>query len=67
MARPLRMTALLLSAHPLSEQSLLHLHPVHKTDLPMYLAQASAGARSYQRCSDGHEPLLVSLVTNEPT
>ena len=61
------MAALLLSAHPLSEQPLLHLHPAHKTDLPMYLAQASAGARSYQRRSEGHEPLLVALVTKEHT
>ena len=65
--RPLKMAALLLSAHPLSEQPLLHLHPAHKTDLPMYLAQASAGARSYQRRSEGHEPLLVALVTKEHT
>ena len=33
----------------------------------MYLAQASAGARSYQRRSEGHEPLLVALVTKEHT
>ena len=31
---PLRMAALLLSVHPLPDQGLLHLHPVHTTDLP---------------------------------
>ena len=67
MVRPLKMAALLLSVHPLPNQCLLHLHPTHMTDLPAYLSQAPASNCSYQRGSEGLAPLLVSLVTNEPT
>ena len=44
-------------------QCLLHLHPMHVTDLPMYLPQAAAS----ESLSKGPAPLLVSLVTEEPT
>ena len=36
MVRPLKMAALLLPVHPLPDQSLPHLHPIHLTDLPSY-------------------------------
>ena len=39
MVRPLKMTVLLLSVHPLPNQCLLHLHPIHMTDLPANLPQ----------------------------
>ena len=42
MIRPLKMAALLLSAYPLLDQSLLHFYPPHLTDLPSYLPQAPA-------------------------
>ena len=61
------MAGLLLSGHPLPDQCLLHLHPTHMTDLPMYLPQVPAGDCSYQSGGEGRAPLLVSLVTNEPT
>ena len=65
MIRPLKMAALLLSAYPLLDQSLLHFYPTHLTDLPSYLPQTAA-----RDCSswggEGRVPLLVSLVTNEP-
>ena len=67
MIKPLKMSALLLSGHPLPDQCLLHLNPTHMTDVPMYLPQAPAGDCSYQRGGEGRAPLLVSLVTNEPT
>lgn len=46
---------------------LLHLHPVHTTDLPTYLPQTPAGGCSYQGGGEGRAPLLVSVVTSEPT
>ena len=61
MVRPLDLPVFLLSVH-----SPAHLHPTHMTGLPMYLPQASTGNRSYQRGSEGHAPLLVSLVSREP-
>ena len=67
MIRPLNMAAVLLSVHPLLDQCLVHLYPTHMTDLPTYLPQAPATDEcSYQWGSEGHAPLLVSLVTNEP-
>ena len=67
MVRPLKIALLLLSVHPLPDQCLLHLYSTHWTDLPTYLPQASASDCSYQKGSEGRVPLLVSLVTNEPT
>ena len=67
MVRLLKMAVLLFSVHPLLHQSLLHLHPMHVTDLPTYLPQAPAGDCSYQKGGEGRALLLVSLVTNEPT
>ena len=67
MVRPLKMAVLLLSVHPLPDQCLLHLYPMHMTDLPTHLPQAPASDHSYQRGGEGFAPLLVSLVTNEPT
>ena len=67
MVKPLKMAVLLFSVHPLLDQCLLHLHPTHMTDLPIYLLQAPSSDCSYQRCREGHAPLLVSLVTDEPT
>ena len=61
------MAALLFSVHPLPDKCLLHLKPSQMTDLPGKLPQAPAGDCSYQRCGEGRAPLLVSLVTNEPT
>ena len=59
------MAVLLFSVHPLPDQCLIHLHPIHMTDLPTYLPQAPAGDCSHQRGGEGRAPLLVSLVTNE--
>ena len=56
MVRPLKMTVLLLSIHPMQDQCLFHLHYIHMTDLPTYLPQASATDCSYQRASEGHAP-----------
>ena len=67
MVRPLKIAVLLLSVHPLPNQCLLHLHPPHRTDLPTYLPQVPASDCSYQRSGEGCAPLLVSLVTDEPT
>ena len=67
MHRPLKMAALLLSVHPLPDQCPLHLYSTHSTDLPTYLPQAPASDCSFQRGGEGRAPLLVSLVTNEPT
>ena len=67
MVRPLKMVVLLLSVHPLLDQCLLPLHATHMTDLPTYLPQAPASDCPYQRDSKGCAPLLVSLVTNQPT
>ena len=66
MFRTLKMAVLLFSVHPLPVQCLLHLYPMHTTDLPLCLPQAPAGDCSYQRDSEGRAPLLVSLVTIEP-
>ena len=38
--RPLKMAVFLLSAHPLLDQGLFHLHPVRRTDVLTYLPQA---------------------------
>ena len=65
--RPLKMTVLLLSVHPLPTQRLLLLHSTHARNPPVYLPQAPAGDCSYQRGREGCGPLLTSLVTNEPT
>ena len=67
MFRTLRMAVLLFSVHPPSVQCLLHLYPMHTTDLPFCLPQAPDGDCSHQRDSEGRAPLLVSLVTDEPT
>ena len=67
MVRPLKMAVLLLSVHFLPDQCLLYLYLMHMTDLPTYLPQAPANDCFYQRGDKGHAPLLVSLVTNEPT
>jgi len=61
------MAVLLLSVHLLLDQSLLHLHPTHLTDIPTYVLQAPASECSYQRGGEGHAPLLVSMVTNKPS
>ena len=72
------MAVLLLSVHPLFLQCLLHLHPIHVTDLPTYLPlpqlvivlaldQNISTEIAYQRAHEGCAPLLVSLVTEEPT
>ena len=37
---------------------LLHLHPTHMTDLPMYLSQVPASECSYPRHGEEHAPLL---------
>ena len=65
MVRLLTMAVLLLSVHLLLTQSLLYLHPTHRIDLPIDLPQVQASDYSYQRGSEGHAPLLVSLVTRE--
>ena len=67
MVRPLKMAVPLLSVRPLPKQRLLHLHPTHRTDLPANMPQAPAGDCSYHRAGEVCDPLLVSLVTNEPT
>ena len=72
------MAVLLLSVHPLLDQHLLHLHPTHRTDLPTYLPWPqlvivlTVGAEhlhllAYRSGGKGRAPLLVSLVTDEPT
>lgn len=65
MFRTLKMADLLLSVHPLPDQC--SPGPVHTADLPLCLPQAPAGDCSYQRGSEERAPLLISLVTNEPT
>ena len=67
MVRPLKVAVLLLSVHCLLHQCLLHLHPTHKADLPTHLRNVPGGDYRYQRGSEGRTPLLVSLVTDEPT
>ena len=67
MVRPLKMAVLLLSVHPLFDQHLLHLHPTHMTDLPMYLPLPQLVVVFNQRGGEGRAPRLVSLVTDEPT
>lgn len=64
MVRLLKMAVLLFSGHPWLNQCLFHLHPTHITDLPTYLAQLATAS---QRSGEGCAPLLVSLLTNEPT
>ena len=66
MVRPLKVTVLLLSVH-LLDQGLLHVHALHMIDLTTYLLQAPAGDCFNQKGSKRHAPLLVSLVTGEPT
>ena len=73
------MAVLLLSAHPLLKDiGVLHLYPSHMTGLPTYLPppqlvivltldQTVSTGITNQRGDEGHPPLLVSLVTNEPT
>lgn len=61
------MAAFLLAVHPLLDQDLLLLHPAHMIDFPTYLPQALASDSSNPRGDEGHAPLLVSLVTDEPT
>ena len=60
------MTVLLRSVH-LLDQGLLHVHALHMTDLTTYLLRAPVGDCFNQRGGEGHAPLLVSLVTGEPT
>ena len=77
MVRPSKMAVLLLSVHPLLNQCLIYLYPTHLTDLPTYLPQVPANDWSSfrlehlcyvcQRSGEGCAPLLVSLVTDEPT
>ena len=78
MIRPPKMAVLLLSVHPLLDQCLLHLHPTHMTDLATYLPRPELviilifrsehlHLITYQRSREGRAPLLVSLVTDEPT
>ena len=55
------------SLRPLHDQCLLHGYPTHKTDFAMDLPQAPGSDHSYQRGGEGRAPLLVPLVTNEPT
>ena len=59
------MTFFMLTVHPLLDQDLLLLHPAHTIDFPTYWALASDSSNS--RGGEGHAPLLVSLVTDEPT
>ena len=40
MVRALKIAVILFSVCPLLDQYLPHLHPTHKTDLPVYLPQA---------------------------
>ena len=61
------MTFFMLIVHPLLDQDLLLLHPAHMIDFPTYLPQALASDSSNPRGGEGHAPLLVSLVTDEPT
>lgn len=56
-----------LLAHLLPNQCLLLLYLTHTADLSMCLPLALASHHSCQRGSEGHAPLLVSVVTNEPT
>lgn len=80
MIRPSRMAIPLLSVCPLLNQCLPHLDPAHMTDLPIYIpptpASGCSSTRSepfhrdslaYQRGDERHAPLLVSLLTDEPT
>ena len=72
------MAVLLLLVYPLLSQYLLHLHPTHMTDLPTYLPlpqlvivltfrSERLHLIAYQSGGEGRAPLLVSLVTDEPT
>ena len=63
----IKMAILLLSAHLLPNQCLLHLYLTHTADLSMCLPLALASHHFCQRGSEGHAPLLVSMVTKEPT
>ena len=51
---------------PCLSSACFYLCPVHITDL-LYLPQAPAGDCSHQRPGEGLAPLLVSLVTSEPS
>ena len=61
------MTFFMLTVLPLLDQDLLLLHPAHMIDFPTYLPQALASDSTNPRGGEGHAPLLVSLVTDEPT
>ena len=67
MVRPLKVAVPLFSVHLSPFQCLLHLHLTHMSKLSTYLPQALASDCSYPRGIEGHAPLLVSLITNEPT
>ena len=77
MVQPLKMAVLLLSVHPLPDQGLLHIHPMHMTDLPTYLPQAPANDCSSFRSElstmlikgavRGTPLCWFPLVTSEPT
>ena len=75
--RTLKVAVLLLSVHLLIP-CLLQLLPTHTTDHPsnllqpqlmivLTLDQSISIIITYQRGHERHAPLLVSLVTNEPT
>ena len=53
--------------NPLLNQRLLYLYPTHMFGLSIYLPRTPASDCFYQRSHEGPAPLLVSLVTNEPT
>ena len=61
MLRLPNMTVLLLSVHPLLDQSLLHLHPIHKTDIPSQLQ--SLISKCLHTCP---RPQLVVVLTFRP-
>lgn len=66
--RPLKMAVFLLFAHPLLDQGLFHLYPVHRTDVPTYLPQApgprpQAQLMMYTRgCQRGPKGCALLLV-----
>ena len=40
--------------HPLPDQHLIQLHPMSRTDFPMFLPKVPASDGSYQRGSERH-------------
>ena len=56
----------LLFLHSLLDHCLIYLHPTHLTDFPTSLPQAPANDYS-QQGGEKRDPLLVSLIANEPT